>query len=343
MQDPAWIIRKPSVGRYTVDVLGLEDRPLDEPAEGELRVRTIYLSLDPSNLMWLKLLPGWMEDVRVGDVMKGPSIAVVERSRHRDFAPGDIVTGPLQWRRHSNIPASAVSRAHPAAADSLEANLSIFSHVGRAALIGMMFVGRARPNDVVLVSGAAGATGSLACQIAKAAGARVIGIAGGPEKCAYLARDLGLHAAIDYRKEDLSQALAAHCPTGFDVFFDNVGGALLDAALMHLRVGARVAICGAISQYSNALPPDSYRYGNLFQVFIKRARIEGFVVPDFAARYDEIDAELARLVKIGALHARTHVLSGLEQAAAGLELLLTGGNHGKLLVAVDSLASQAAG
>ena len=334
MQNPAWIIQKPSVGRYTPDVLKLEDRPVDDPSDGELQVRTLYLSLDPSNLMWLKLLPGWMEDVKVGDVMKGPSLGVVERSRHRAFSPGDIVSGPLQWRRQSNVSAALMSPAHPAA-DPLESNLSIFSHVGRAALIGMTLIGRARPNDVVLVSGAAGATGSLACQIAKAAGARVIGIAGGADKCAFLTRDLGLQAAIDYRSGDLSGALAEHCPDGFDMFFDNVGGAMLDTALLHLKVGARIAICGAISQYSNAQPSDSYRYGNLFLVFARRARMEGFVVPDFADRYDEIDRELERLVALGALRARTHVLNGLEQAATGLELLLTGGNQGKLLVAVS--------
>ncbi len=337
VQDRAWVIEKASVGRYRPDVLALRERPLAELAEGELRVRTLLLSLDPSNLVWLKLLPGWMEEVHVGDVMKGPSLGVVEQSRHPDFATGDLVSGALDWRLRSNVPAAAVLPLRRLPGVPLEAHLSIFSHVGRAAMIGMTMVGRVRPGDVVLVSGAAGATGSLACQIALAAGAQVVGIAGGAVKCAWLLDELGLDAAIDYRADDLDAALARACPDGFDMMFDNVGGATLDTALMHLKVGARVAICGAISSYSDAAPSDVYRHANLFQLLMKRARIEGFVVPDFEDHYEALDSALAVLIRRGALEARIHMLDGLEAAADGLELLLTGGNHGKLLVRVSDL------
>ncbi len=165
----------------------------------------------------------------------------------------------------------------------------------------------------------------------------MVGIAGGPDKCAYLTGQLGIDAAIDYRAGDLDQAIGRACPQGVDVVFDNVGGPALDAALMHLKVGARVAICGQISQYSNAGPADAYRYANLFQLLMKRARIEGFVVPDFDDRASEIDARLADLAARGALKPRIHVLEGLDRAAGGLELLLTGGNRGKLLVRVSDL------
>ncbi len=339
MQDAAWVIVKPSVGRYTSDVLSLQHRPLPQLEPGAVQVRTLYLSLDPSNLMWLKLLPGWMEEVRIGDIMKGPSIAVVERSADPALSPGDIVTGALDWRLRSVVPAASLIHISTADDVPLEAHLSIFSHVGKAALIGMTVVGRVRPGDVVLVSGAAGATGSLACEIAMAAGARVIGIAGGAEKCRFLEQELGLEAAIDYRREDLGARLLSICPQGVDMFFDNVGGPTLDAALVHLNVNARVVICGAISLYSDARPEDAYRHANLFQLLMKRARIEGFVVPDFSDRYDELDATLMKLFRQGAITSRTHVLEGLEQAARGLELLLTGGNRGKLLVRVSDLAA----
>ena len=333
----AWVIQKPSVGRYRPDVLALEDRPLGDPGPGELLVRTLRLSLDPSNLMWLKLQPGWMEEVKVGDIMKGQALAVVEESRSAGFAPGDIVAGMAPWRPRSVIAAEAVAPVRLAPGVPLDSHLSIFSHVGRAAMIGMTLVGRVRRGDVVLVSGAAGATGSVACQIAMAAGARVVGIAGGPEKCAWLTSELGIHAAIDYRAGDLDEALGRACPEGVDMLFENVGGAMLDTALKHMKVGGRVAICGIISEYSNAAPSDAYRYANLFQLLMKRIRIEGFVVPDFDDRLAEVDAALADLVAHGALKARTHMLEGLDQAAGGLELLLTGANHGKLMVRVSDL------
>jgi NADPH-dependent curcumin reductase CurA len=335
MQNAAWVIQKPSVGGYSADVLALEERPIAEPAEGELWIRPLLLSLDPSNLMWLKLLPGWMQEVRVGDIMLGPAVGEVERSRHPDFQPGDLITAPLEWRALTLMPASAVTPLSPRPGMALEAHLSVFSHVGRAALIGMRIVGRVRPGDTVLVSGAAGATGALACQIAKAGGAEVIGIAGGAQKCRYLTEELGLRTAIDYRAENLDEALTRLCPQGVDMFFDNVGGMTLDAVLMHLNVGARIVICGAISEYSNETPVDGHRHAHLFQLLMKRARIEGFVVPDFVERYAELDATLAELVASGALVPRMHVLDGLSQAAKGLELLLSGGNHGKLVVRVQ--------
>ena len=333
----AWVIQKPSVGAYRADVLKLEPHPEPAPRNGELLVRTLYLSLDPSNLMWLKLLPGWMEEVRVGDVMKGPSLAVVERSNDPSFVPGDLVTAALPWRLRSMIPAAAATPFRPDPRLSPAAQFTIFSHVGRAALIGMTLVAGVRRGETALVSGAAGATGSLACQIARDAGARVVGIAGGPEKCAYLTDELGIDAAVDYRAGDLDPAVGLACPDGVDVVFDNVGGAILDTALVHLKVGARVAICGQISQYANAGPDDAYRTGNLFQLLMKRARIEGFVVPDFDDRSDEIDARLADLVARGVLTPRLHVLEGLGKAAQGLELLLSGGNRGKLMVRVSEL------
>ncbi len=328
MQNQAWVIQKPSVGRYRPDVLRLEQRQVPAPAEGELLVRTLYISLDPSNLVWLKLLPGWMEDVKVGDIMKGPSLGVVEISRHPAYAPGDIVTGPLQWRPRSVVQGALVRGIAAAPNAPLADHLTIYSHVGRAAYIGMMIVGRVRPGDTVLVSGAAGATGSVAAQLAKHVGARVVGIAGGAEKCAFLAETLGLDATVDYRNEELAAGFARTCPNGIDMYFDNVGGETLDTALLHMKVHGRISICGTISQYSGNEYSQPYRLGNMFYMLMKRIRMEGFVTPDFSDRYDEMDHALAK----AAIKARVHWLDGLDKAADGLELLVTGGNHGKLLV-----------
>jgi NADPH-dependent curcumin reductase CurA len=330
----AWVIAQKSVGLYSRDVLRFEDRAVPAPAAGEVLLRPILLSLDPSNLMWLKLEPGWMEDVRIGDVMKGPAIAAVEQSNDAGLAPGDLVFGALNWQSRSVVPGAELVRLPPRPGMPLEDRLTLFSHVGRAALIGIAEIGRVRAGETVLVSAAAGATGSIAAQIAKARGCRVVGIAGGADKTAYLKDGLRLDGAIDYKAEDLGTALTRACPDGVDVYFDNVGGPTLDAALLHLRVGARIVVCGAISQYAVASPGEAYRYVNLFQLLTKRARIEGFVVPDFASRYEALDAELAQLYAAGRLTVRAHVVEGLEQAAAALELLQQGGNHGKLMVRV---------
>lgn len=336
MSNPAWTIRKPSVGRYRPDVLGLEDRPPASLRPGQVRVRTLLLSLDPSNLMWLKLQPGWMEDVKVGDVMKGPSLAVVEESADPGFSPGDLVSGPIDWSVRSNVAAAVLKRHDPADGRPLTSRLTIFSHVGQAAMIGMRWVGKVRKGEVVLVSGAAGATGSLACQIALAEGCRVIGIAGGPEKCAFLTREIGVDHAIDYKANDVAEALARLCPQGPGMMFDNVGGALLDSLLPHLGIHARIAICGQMSQYDSATPADGYRYANLFYLFMRRMTMQGFVVPDFNDEMDRVDMALDDLFQRRFITDRPHVLEGIEHAAVGLEMLVTGANHGKLLVGVSA-------
>ena len=337
MSNLAWVIQKPSVGAYNPDVLKLESRPLPAPQEGELLVRTLMISLDPSNLVWLKLLPGWMENVQVGDIMKGPSLGVVEESRDPAFKVGDIITGPLQWRERSVLPAALARGIGTVPHVPLEDHLTIYSHVGRAAYVGMKYVGQVRSGDVVLVSGAAGATGSLAAQIAKHAGARVVGIAGGAAKCAWLREELGLDDVIDYRDGLLAEGLARACPDGVDLYFDNVGGETLDNVLLHMKIHGRISICGTISQYSGEQYSQPYRIGNLFYMLMKRLRMEGFVVPDFIDRYDEMDHALAAIAAEGKLKARVHWLDGLEQAADGLALLPKGGNNGKLLVKIKQV------
>ena len=339
MQNQSWVIAKPARGEYSPDCLRWEEREVAPPGDGQVLVRTLLLSLDPTSRNWLKLeSASTFLPLAVGKVMIGSAVGVVEQSHAPGFASGDLVQGLWGWELYSVASPGMLERIIPPPGVPLEAYMSIFSHVGRAAVMGMLEVGALKPTDVVAVSGAAGATGSLAAQIAKAQGCRVVGIAGGPEKCRLLLDAFGLDSAIDYKIEDVSAALTRECPGGVDLFFDNVGGSILDAVLANMAVGARIVICGAMSQYDLADPKDAYGCTNLPLMLFRRARMEGFVVPQFADRYAEFDAILHRLYADGKLLNRPHVIDGLEQAPEALKLLLTGRNDGKLMIRVSQHA-----
>jgi NADPH-dependent curcumin reductase CurA len=269
-------------------------------------------------------------------VMLGAGVGVVEQSRTSAFAPGDLVQGMWGWELYSVARPALLKRIQASDGIPLEAYLSIFSHVGHAAAAGMIEVGDLKPTDVVVVSGAAGATGSLAAQIAKAEGARVIGIAGGDAKCRLLLDTFKLDVAIDYKAGDLNAALARACPQGVDLFFDNVGGPVLDAVLANMAMGARIVICGAMSQYNLADPRDAYGCKNLPLMLFRRARMEGFL-GSAGGREAEFEALLQRLFAEGKLLNRSHVIDGLENAPQALKLLLSGQNDGKLMVRVSRL------
>jgi len=338
MRNHAWVIEKPNRGGYSTDCLRWEERDFPPPGEGEVLVRTLLLSLDPTSLNWLKLEPSsTFLPLAVGDVMLGAGVGLVEESRTVGFARGDLVRGMWGWADWSVAPAGLLERIPPSSTVPIEAWLSVFSHVGRAAVVGMLDIGDLKQQDVVVVSGAAGATGSLAAQIAKAYGAKVIGIAGGATKCRLLLDTFKLDGAIDYKAGDVTAALAGECPQGVDLFFDNVGGPVLDAVLANMAVGARIVICGAISQYNLADPRDAYGCRNLPLMLFRRARMEGFVGPRSPGRIPEFDAVLQRLYTEGKILNRSHIIDGLENAPEALKLLLTGQNDGKLMVRVSPL------
>ncbi len=338
MRNQSWVIAKPSRGEYSSDCLRWEESEVAPLGDGEVLVRTLLLSLDPTSRNWLKLDPdSTYLPLAVGGVMIGSAVGVVEQSRANGFSPGDLVQGLWGWELYSKVAPALLERIDPPAGVPLDAYMSIFSHVGRAAVMGMLEVGALMPTDVVVVSGAAGATGSLAAQIAKAHGCRVVGIAGGGDKRRLLLETFKLDGAIDYKSEDVGGALAREFPEGIDVYFDNVGGPILDAVLANMAVGARIVICGAMSQYDLADPKDAYGCRNLPLMLFKRARMEGFVVPQFANRYAEFDAVLHHLFAQGKLLNRSHIVQGLEQAPEALKLLLTGRNEGKLMVRVSAL------
>lgn len=333
-----WVLNRHADPHMSDDNLVLREQPIPEPGEGEIRVRGVYLSLDPTNRVWLSPRYTYLPPIPVGDPMRGFIIGVVDKSRAPGWVEGDIAYGLMQWAQYSIINPDRTAfmmKMPPAAEVSLEASISALAMNAHTAYYGLLLKGRPQPGDTVLISGAAGATGSLAGQIARLAGCKVVGIAGGAEKCRQLIEDFGFDAAIDYKGEDVMSAIGRTCPDGVDIFFDNVGGPILDAALAHLAMGARVVICGGISDYDNIEDPDAlYGVKNYFALLLRRASMEGFVVFDFLGGQEQARCQdrLTRWVRDGQLRYRAHVVEGIEQAFGALGLLFSGGNHGKLLV-----------
>ena len=306
------------------------EEPVAEPGDGELLVRNLYLSLDPANRGWMTGRKTYIDPVGIGDVMFGSTIAVVESSRHQDFQPGEIVSGFLGWQDYALASPRALVKLPPELPVPLEDYFAVFGHVGMTAYFGLLDVGRPAEGETLVVSAAAGAVGSLVGQLGKLHGCRVVGIAGSDEKCSWLTAELGFDAAVNYRREPVAEALAASCPEGIDVYFDNVGGEILEAALSGINDRARIVVCGMISQYNAIEPPPGPR--NLGNLLIHRARMEGFIVLDYFLRASEAIDALGAWVSEGRLRYRVHVVEGLEEAPAALNYLLDGRNEGKLVI-----------
>jgi hypothetical protein len=302
----------------------------DDLAAGEARVRNLYVSIDPAMRGWMVNRADYVAPLELGDVMRAGCVARVDASRHPELREGDLVTGDFGWQDYA-IAGGRGTPFSPWRADlPATAALSLLGMTGFTAYFGLMDIGRPVAGETVVVSGAAGAVGSIAGQIAKLHHCRVVGIAGGADKCPFVVHELGFEAAIDYRAEDVAARLAALCPRGIDVYFDNVGGAVLDAALARLATHARVVLCGAISRSNLTAPtPGPSNYVNLI---FRRARMEGFIVLDYAARYDEASSALAGWAKSGALRYREHVVEGFERLPDALVGLFHGENVGKQIV-----------
>lgn len=311
-----------------------EQSPVPEIGDGQVLVHTIYLSLDPTQRLWMSDMDQYMEPVAIGDVMRGGTIGVVEDSRSDDVEPGDIVQGFWGWQDYAAVDAATLRAKLPTGDDvPLVAYMAVLGPIGCTAYFGLLEIGQPQPGETVVVSGAAGAVGSIVGQIAKIKGCRVVGIAGGPEKCAWIKDDLGFDAAIDYRSEDVPAALAAHCPDGIDVVFENVGGDVLDASLALINLNARIVLCGLIAQYNAAGPvPGPSMFHN---ILMKRARVQGFIILDYMTRFPEALAELRGWLAEGCLKYRVDVVDGLENAPQALGKLFVGANKGKLVVQVS--------
>jgi NADPH-dependent curcumin reductase len=299
------------------------DAPVPEPADGEALVRTLYLSLDPAIRVWMNGVDTYVPGIQVGEVV---------RSRSAAYTEGDLVFGMMQWSEY------CVARAGPDGMmtlprqDPITAFLSVYGVTGLTAYFGMLDVAQPKEGETVVVSGAAGAVGSVAGQIGKILGCRVVGIAGGPEKCAWLTDELGFDAWIDYKSEDVAARLRETCPEGIDVFFDNVGGEILDAVLGQINLHARIVLCGAISQYDTAELAPGPR--NILNLIPQRGRMEGFILLDYRDRFLDGILQLGQWVEEGRIRYSEHVVDGLENAPAAFRKLFSGENTGKLIIKV---------
>ena len=310
--------------------------PVRPPAANEVLLETIFLSIDPAMRSWMSEAPGNQSAVALGAVMRGGGIARVLESRADGFQPGELVQARLGWQTHSTLPAKYLQKVDLARGDAV-AWIGPLGLSAVTAYFGMRDIGAVKPGDRALVSAAAGGVGQIAAQIARIEVCHVVGIAGGTEKCAYLTNELRLNAVLDYKAEpDLAAAIGRAWPDGVDLYFDNVGGPTLDAALGHLRMDGRVVLCGRISQVV-ADPP--YGIRNLGQLLARRGRMQGFQVFRYHERYEEARAWLAARHSEGRLHQRLHILDGLHHAPRALGMLFRGENTGKLVVRVSDAAT----
>lgn len=301
-----------------------------QPEDGEVLVRNIYLSLDPAMRGWMTDRKSYIPPVQIGEVMRGLTVGEVITSRAEGFAVGDLVSGALGWQQLTTVTADQLTPLPPGA--PLRVALGPVGMTGLTAYFGLLDVGKPKSGETVLVSAAAGAVGSVVGQIAKIKGCRVVGTAGTDDKCRWLTEELGFDAAINYKTEDLGEEIPRACPRGVDIYFDNVGGETLDTALRFINRGARIVVCGAISQYNATEPVPGP--ANYLALLVQRARMEGFIIFDYKDRYGEGVADLARWVAEGKIVFREDVVEGLENAPAALLRLFDGSNTGKLMVQI---------
>jgi NADPH-dependent curcumin reductase len=311
----------------------LDSQPVPELKEGEALARVRYLSIDPTIRTWMDDVPSYLPPIQIDEVIRSGGVGEIIESKTDAYTTGQLVFGMTGWQDYVVI--DGAERAMQVLPDGVPPGLAIgiLGVTGMTAYFGITDVGQVKEGDVVVVSGAAGATGSAAGQIAKIKGAaKVVGIAGGAEKCAHIVDELGFDEAIDYKNEKVAARLRQACPDGIDLYFDNVGGAILDDCLANIAMRGRVVLCGAISTYnSDGPPPGPSNYLNLL---VRRGRMEGFIILDYLDRFPEAQMEMAGWLAEGKITSSEHIVEGLEAAPDALNLLFSGGNTGKVIVAL---------
>ena len=327
-----WLLVARPTGMVQESDFEYREEPVPAVGEGDYLARTLYVSVDPAQRGWMNADPSYMPPIPLGEVMRAGTISQVVESRHPEYAVGDIVSGFFGWQEcalgsQGLAPAQKIAVEHP-----LPRYLGVLGTTGLTAYFGLLEVGGLASGETVLVSGAAGATGSVAAQIAKIKGCRVIGIAGGAEKCGWLTEELGLDAAIDYKGEDVDARLTTLCPAGVNVYFDNVGGSILESAMAHMALRGRIACCGMIAGYNAADPEPAPR--NLFLLIARRIRMTGFLVMDFAPRFPEARRDLSAWLADGSLKAREDVQEGFDNIPQTFLRLFSGRNIGKQVLKI---------
>ena len=313
-----------------------DTQPIPEPGDGEVLLRTEWLGIDATVRTWLSKAEGYIEPVEIGDVVRGSGIGRVLQSKSDKVPEGALVATLTGWQEYAVVGDDPMLTTPLAEGSDPLAALGVFGSNGMTAYVGLLEVGKIKEGETVVVSAAAGATGSLAVQIAKLHGCRVIGIAGTDEKCRWLVEDLGIDGAINHKTDDIPTKLRELCPKRVDVFFDNTGGPILDAVLGRIADRARVVLCGAISSYNDHhKPPGPPNYLNLIS---RRARMEGFISWDSWGRWAEITGQLAEWIADGKLQQRSHVFEGLDSAPQALNAMFNGDNIGKIVIRVGAEA-----
>jgi len=327
-----WRLAARPVGKFKDSDFKWTNEAVPELKDGELLVHNKYLSLDPTNRGWANEIDTYLPAVRLGDVMRGGAIGEVEESRNPDYKAGDFVSGLFGWQEYAITNGTGISKLPNVPGVPLTAHLGLFGHIGLTAYYGLLDVGQPKAGETLVVSAAAGAVGSLVGQIGKIVGCRVVGIAGSDEKCYWLTEDLGFDETINYKKERVSEGLKRTCPNGIDVDFENAGGEILDAVLGQINIGARISLCGMISQY-NATEPVPGPY-NLVMLVVRRARMQGFLVTDYMDRAAEAMTALGRWLIEGKIKYRVDIVEGLEEAPRAVNKLFEGSNIGKLVIKI---------
>ena len=323
-------------GEPTPTDFRLEEVPVPSPGPGQVLLRTRWLSLDPYMRGRMSDAKSYAAPVEIGAPITGETVGEVVASNNPDFAVGELLTAFAGWQAFFVTDGKGSRRIDPAAAPPSTA-LGVLGMPGMTAYTGLLNIGRPKSGETVVVAAASGPVGSLVGQIARLKGARAVGIAGGPDKCRYLTDELGFDAAVDHRGSDLPQALAAACPDGIDVYFENVGGAVFEAVLPLLNPFARIPVCGLVSGYNATEPPPGpdQRPGLMRAILTKRLHLQGFIVWDFADQAETFRTEVAGWLKGGTIRYREDVIEGLENAPAAFIGLLKGRNFGKLVVRVS--------
>ncbi|MCI0338264.1 MAG: NADP-dependent oxidoreductase [Acidobacteria bacterium] len=327
-----WRLAGRPVGMLKESDFKWAEEPVQSPGDNQVLVHNLYLSLDPANRGWVREEGSYMAPISLGAVMAGFTIGVVEESRHPNFQPGDNVQGLLGWQEYSVADGATLTKLPNNPAIPLTAYMGLFGPIGLTAYFGLLDITHPKEGETLVVSAAAGAVGSIVGQIGKIKGCQVVGIAGSDEKCKWITEELGYDRAINYKKEDVREALKKACPSGIDIYFDNVGGEILDAVLRLINLHARISICGMISQYNATAPvPGPF---NLINILTRRAKMEGFIVIDYLNRAQEAIADLSKWYMDGKIKYRVDVVDGLQNAPRAVNKLFDGSNQGKLIVKI---------
>ncbi|MGO4444742.1 NADP-dependent oxidoreductase [Mycobacterium sp. 2YAF39] len=326
------LAKRPS-GLVDDETVRMESEPAPTPADGEALVKVRYLSIDPTIRTWMDDVPSYLPPIQIGEVVRSGGVGEVVESRTDAYQPGQLVFGMTGWQDY--VIADAGEKSMQVLPEGVPPGIAIgiLGVTGMTAYFGLTDVGQIKDGDVVVISGAAGATGSAAGQIAKIKGAKkVVGIAGGAEKCAYIVDELGFDEAIDYKNDNVAARLREACPDGIDLYFDNVGGSILNDCLANLALRGRVVLCGAISTYNDDGPPTGP--SNYLTLLVRRGRMEGFIIIDYLDRFGAAQMEMAGWIAEGKIKSSEHIVEGLEKAPDALNLLFSGGNTGKVIVSL---------